>query len=170
VLSKASQPEFTSDFDPMPEPRDIDERNKDLALKNLYLKEEKKVAKEVIPAHAVYLRQPNYIKNCIRTLDMELSLIPINQECKSDTQDGLFQVILWRLNDKISTQEFSLIYSEWLKLRNISSINQTTSRFQESAVHSQTHLVSLFIKHGVEMMTLLPQMLSVLREEHNRIN
>ena len=107
------------------------------------------------------------------TLDAELSLTAggkVDWDIKS--VEGLLEVLLWKLDEKITQNEFQLIYSEWLKLRKIPSVIEARSIFHlhESATHSQTHLVSLFIKHCREeqILELLPRMILTLKDELNR--
>ena len=105
------------------------------------------------------------------TLDSELSLT-VGEKVDYDIKsiDGLFEVILWKLDDKITLKEFQQIYGEWLKMRKISSVLEAKSMPHESSLHSQTYLVSLFVKHSREeqMLELLPRMLLTLKDEFNR--
>jgi hypothetical protein len=50
------------------------------------------------PPHAEYLRQNAVTKNALRTLDMELSLMPHSKKMTEvNSVEGLFEVLLWRV-------------------------------------------------------------------------
>jgi hypothetical protein len=75
------------------------------------------------------LRQSKYVQNSLRALDMELNLMQEGGflEAETDSGEGLFTVLLWKLDGKITQEEFSEIYAEWCKARAITDAKLTRS-------------------------------------------
>ena len=83
-------------------------------------------------AQSVYYQLKEYVKNCLKTLDIELNLM--GREFKStsgeddlESIEGLFKIIFWHLEKNITTVEFTYLYSEWAKHKKISDVRNTVS-------------------------------------------
>ena len=70
-----------------------------------------------------------YVRNCLRALDMELNLMQEGSslEPESESSEGLFTVLLWKLDGKITQEEFSEIHAAWCKARAITDPKLTRS-------------------------------------------
>ncbi len=85
------------------------------------------------------------------------------------SMDGLFKVLLWRIDDKICDLEFRQIYQEWLKKRDIvkSPINTRSYHSSTNEVNFLIDLIQSQFKELIAIEVSIPRLIDLLRIEFN---
>ncbi|CDW89710.1 UNKNOWN [Stylonychia lemnae] len=124
----------------------------------------------------------------VKQLYSELTLYPDDEEKQQllvkdeqkfkkslrNSMEGLLKVLIWRLDGAITPAEFTQIYLEWMKKRDITNaILNTSSKIAFSNLfNEQQYLFELlqnYLKDATIIESHLPKMLDILTTEFNQI-